>query len=133
MPVALISAACIGSTIEHPAGVVRSNALESCGNSGNFIPSFGHGCLPWISEQGHNLAPAPWGSFGQTGAWSSWISGLRLRKKQQSSWKIMRNVAEVYHVKRYSKQRLCNTTKALVRGNPLKPRPKEAVCEIEIT
>ena len=49
----------------------------------------------------------------------------------------MRNVAEAHRVKRYSKryskQRLCNTTKALVRGKPLKPQPKEAVCEKEIT
>ena len=118
MPVALISAACIGSTNGHPAGAARSNALESCGSSGNFIPSFGHVCLPWISGQEHSLAPAPWGSFSQTGAWNSWISGLRLKKKQRSSREIMRNVAEVYHVKRYSKQRLCNTTKALVRGTP---------------
>lgn len=58
---------------------------------------------------------------------------MRLKKKQRNSLKIMRNVAEVYHVKRYSKQRLCNTTKALVRGEPLKPRLKEAVCEKEIT
>ena len=133
MPVALISAVCIGSTIGHPAGAVRSSALENCGNSDSFTPSFGHGCLPWISGQGHNLAPVPWGSFVQTGAWSSWISGLRLKKKRWSSREIMRNVAEVYYVKRYSKHRLCNTTKALVRGNPLKPRPKEAVCEKEIT
>ena len=38
----------------------------------------------------------------------------------------MRNVAEVYYVKRYRKHRLCNTTKTLVRGNPLKPRPQES-------
>ena len=133
MPVGLTSAACIGSTTGRPAGAVRSSALESCGSSGNFIRSFGHGCFPWISGQGHNLAPAPWGSFVQTGAWSSWISGLRLKKKQRSILKIMRNVARVYRVKRYSKQRLCNTTKALVRGEPLKPRLKEAVCEKEIT
>ena len=133
MPVGLTSAACIGSTIGRPAGAVRSSVSESCGNSGNFILSFGHSCLPWISGQEHSLAPAPWDSFGQTGAWSSWISGLQLKKRQRRSWKIMRNVAEVYHVKRYSKQRLCNTTKALVRGEPLKPRLKEAVCEKEIT
>ena len=133
MPVALISAVYIGSTTGRPAGAVRSSVSESCGNSDSFILSFGHGCLPWISRQGHNLAPAPWGSFVQTGAWSSWISGLQLKKKRRSSLKIMRNVAEVYHVKRYSKQRLCNTTKALVRGEPLKPRLKEAVCEKEIT
>ena len=57
-------------------------------------------------------------SFVQTGVWNSWISGLRRKKKQRNSRKIVRNVAEVYHVKRYSKQRLCNTTKALVRGTP---------------
>ena len=133
MPVGLTSAACIGSTIGRPAGAVRSSVSESCGNSGNFILSFGHSCLPWISGQERNLAPAPWDSFGQTGAWSSWISGLQLKKRQRRSWKIMRNVAEVYHVKRYSKQRLCNTTKARVRGEPLKHRLKEAVCEKEIT
>ena len=137
MPVALISAGYIGSTTGRPAGAVRSSALESCGSSGNFIRSFGHGCFPWISGQGHNLALVPWGSFVQTGAWNSWISGLQLKKKQRSNREIMRNVAEVYHVnrysKRYSKQRLCNTTKALVRGEPLKPRLKEAVCEKEIT
>ena len=133
MPMGSISAGYIGSTTGRPAGAVRSSVSESCGNSGNFILNFGHGCLLWISGQERNLAPAPWGSFVQTGAWSSWISGLRLKKKRRSSRKIMRNVAEVYHVKRYSKQRLCNTTKALVRGNPLKPRPKEAVCEKEIT
>ena len=118
MPVALISVGYIGSAIEHPAGAVRSSASENCGSSGSFILSFGRSCLPWISGQERNLAPAPWGSFVQTGAWSSWISGLQLKKKRRSSRKIMRNVAEVYHVKRYSKHRLCNTTKALVRGNP---------------
>ena len=122
MPVALISAGYIGSTIGRPAGAVRFSASESCGNSGNFILNFGHGCLPWISGHGRNLVPALWGSFVQTGVWNSWISGLRRKKKQRNSRKIVRNVAEVYYVKRYSKryskQRLCNTTKALVRGNP---------------
>lgn len=59
MPVALISAVCISSITGRPDGAARSSALESCGSFGNFILSFGHGCLPWISGQGRNLAPAP--------------------------------------------------------------------------
>lgn len=126
-----------GPVSDLPSGVLLVLSVpayrRAAETPGNFILSFGHSCLPWISGQEHSLAPAPWDSFGQTGAWSSWISGLQLKKRQRRSWKIMRNVAEVYHVKRYSKQRLCNTTKALVRGEPLKPRLKEAVCEKEIT
>ena len=118
MPMGSISAGYIGSTIGRPAGVVRSSALESCGSFGNFIPSYGHGSSKWTSVPERNLALAPWGSFVQIGAWNSWISGSRWKKKQRNSQKIVRNVAEVYHVKRYSKHRLCNTTKALGRGNP---------------